>query len=140
MIILDTDCLSLMNRERILEATKLQKALDSIRPEEIFTTIITYEEQMRGWLAFLARCKSLDEEIYAYNRLHIFLESYRNTQVLDFDEKAVKAYKQLKTQKIRIGTMDLSIAAVAISNKAILISGNLKDFTKVPGLAVQDWT
>jgi tRNA(fMet)-specific endonuclease VapC len=36
--------------------------------------------------------------------------------------------------------MDLKIASIAISNKAILVSRNLKDFEQVPDLTVQDWT
>jgi len=46
----------------------------------------------------------------------------------------------LKSKKIRIGTMDLKIAAIAIANDAILVTRNLVDFEKVPGLNAQDWT
>jgi tRNA(fMet)-specific endonuclease VapC len=35
--------------------------------------------------------------------------------------------------------MDLKIAATAIANNATLLSRNLKDFNKVPGLKVEDW-
>ena len=43
MIILDTDCLSLLNRERILESSKLRKKLEKFPPDELYTTIITFE-------------------------------------------------------------------------------------------------
>ena len=36
--------------------------------------------------------------------------------------------------------MDLKIASIAISGKAILVSRNLKDFEEVPNLVVNDWT
>jgi tRNA(fMet)-specific endonuclease VapC len=36
--------------------------------------------------------------------------------------------------------MDLKIASIAISRKAILISRNLKDYDQVPNLVVNDWT
>jgi tRNA(fMet)-specific endonuclease VapC len=36
--------------------------------------------------------------------------------------------------------MDLKIAAIAISRKAILLSRNLRDFQQVSGLQVEDWT
>jgi tRNA(fMet)-specific endonuclease VapC len=42
--------------------------------------------------------------------------------------------------KIRIGTMDLKIAAIALAHGATLLSRNLVDFKKVPGLTVEDWT
>lgn len=140
MIILDTDCLSLLNRERMLESSKLRQKLEQFAPDELFTTIITFEEQMRGWMAFLAKAKTIEQQIYAYERLHRSLEAYRNTTVLDFDENAAKVFQDLKSQKIRIGVMDLKIASIAISRKAILISRNLKDFEEVPNLVVKDWT
>ncbi len=140
MIILDTDCLSLLNRERILESSKLREKLEQFPSDEIFTTIITFEEQMRGWLSFIAKAKTPEQQIYAYERLHQALEAYRNTTVLDFDENAAKVFQTLKSNKIRIGSMDLKIASIAIANKAILVSRNLKDFDQVPDLTVEDWT
>ncbi len=140
MIILDTDCLSLIDREKILESSVLRQNLEKYSPYEIFTTIITFEENMRGWLSYIAKSKRLDQQIYSYQKLHWFLESYRNTQVLDFDEKAAMEFQKLKSQKIRVGTMDLKIASIAISNNAILVSRNLSDFEQIPNLSVQDWT
>ena len=95
---------------------------------------------MRGWLAFIAKSKTIEQRVYAYKKLHPFLESYRNTLVLDFDEAAAEVFQKLKSQKIRIGTMDLKIAAIAFSRNAILISRNLADFEQVPDLVVEDWT
>ena len=140
MIILDTDCMSLLQRENILVASRLQENLDRFSPDDIYTTIISFEEQMRGWLSFVAKSKTLDEQVYAYDKLHSFLKIYRKTSVLDFDEKAAAIFQKLKSQKIRIGTMDLKIASIAIANEAILISRNLSDFEQVPDLSVKDWT
>jgi hypothetical protein len=38
---------------------------------------------MREWLAFIAKAKTLEQQIYACERLHLALEAYRNTTVLD---------------------------------------------------------
>ena len=140
MIILDTDCLSVFDREKYLEFSVLRKKLNEFPPDEIFTTIITFEEQMRGWLAYLSRCKNIEQQIFAYERLNKFLDNFREIAVLDFEEKAAKVFQNLKSNKIRIGTMDLKIASITIANKAILISRNLKDFEQVSNLTVQDWT
>lgn len=35
--------------------------------------------------------------------------------------------------------MDLKIASIAISHDAMLLSRNLRDFRKVPGLNVENW-
>jgi tRNA(fMet)-specific endonuclease VapC len=42
--------------------------------------------------------------------------------------------------KIRIGTMDLKIASIVKVRDATLFSRNLRDFRKVPGLKVEDWS
>ena len=140
MIILDTDSLSLLDRENAIESSVLRNNLERFAPEEIFTTIITFEENMRGWLAFIARSKTAEQQIYAYTKLHRFLESYRNTLVLDYDEKAAEVFQDFKAQKIRVGTMDLKIAAIAVSKNAILVSRNLSDFLQISNLTVEDWT
>ncbi len=140
MIVLDTDCRSLLEREKFTESSKLRQKLEQFPADEIFTTIITFEEQMRGWMAFLAKSKTVEQQVYAYEKLHRFLISYRNTAILDFDENAAEIYKNLKSQKIRIGTMDLKIASIAISHNAILVSRNLRDFEQIPDLTVEDWT
>ncbi len=140
MIILDTDCLSLFDREKFLESSILRKNLDRFESEVIFTTIITFEEQMRGWLTFLSKCKNIEQQVFAYERLNQFLENFRKINVLPFNEKAAQVFQNLKSQKIRIGTMDLKIASIAIANNAILISRNLADFEQIPNFAVKDWT
>jgi tRNA(fMet)-specific endonuclease VapC len=79
-------------------------------------------------------------ELLFYLSLFPDYYNFRFFGVLDFDEKSAKVFQQLKAQKIRVGTMDLKIASIAIANEAILISRNLKDFDKIPNLSVQDWT
>ena len=61
-------------------------------------------------------------------------------EIVPFDERAADQFKRLRRQRIRIGTMDLKIAATAISHDALLLSRNLADFRRVDGLRVEDWT
>lgn len=140
MIILDTDCLSLLERQTGTDYLRLQSRLDEFPDTEITTTIITFEEQMRGWLAYLNKLQTIDEQIWAYETLKMHFDYFKNLTILDFDEKAAAIFKQLKSDKIRIGTMDLKIASIAIANDAILLSRNLVDFELIPELSVQDWT
>ena len=60
--------------------------------------------------------------------------------LLDFDDRAVAEFRRLKKARIRISTMDLRIAAIVLANDATLITRNLSDFRKVPGLRAEDWT
>ncbi len=57
MLILDTDHLSIFNQDTI-EAFSIGRRLASVPSAEVFVTIITYEEQMRGWLAYIAQAKT----------------------------------------------------------------------------------
>lgn len=140
MYILDTDHLSLLQRVLSVEAQRLRSRLAALPPEERVTTIITFEENVRGWMAVLAKARTLPDQVAAYSRLKQLLERYRNLQVLDFDDKAVAELQRLLKLKIRVGTMDLKIAAIALSHDAVLLTRNLVDFQKVPGLKLEDWT
>ena len=60
--------------------------------------------------------------------------------VIDFDEDSAIEFETLVQSRLRIGTMDLKIAAIAIAHDALLISRNLRDFRKVPRLRVEDWS
>jgi tRNA(fMet)-specific endonuclease VapC len=59
---------------------------------------------------------------------------------LPFNAVAAQQFENLVKQRCRIGTMDLRIAAITLAHDATLLSRNLKDFRKVPGLKVEDWT
>jgi tRNA(fMet)-specific endonuclease VapC len=60
--------------------------------------------------------------------------------VLEFDEPAGVEFEQLQRLRPRIGTMDLKIAAIALANNATVLTRNIQDFVRVPGLGVEDWS
>lgn len=137
MHILDTDHISILERKVGAEAERLRFRLSRVGKT---TTIISYEEQVRGWLSWLAQARTLAEQIDRYRKLNQMLDHYRAVKVLDFDQRAATEFSRLQKLRIRIGTMDLKIAAIALSQNATLLSRNLKDFRKVPGLQVEDWS
>lgn len=63
--------------------------------------------------------------------------------VRDFDRPAAEQYGWLRADLERTGQPladpDLRIAAIAMARGATLISGNLRHFARIPGLAVNDW-
>ncbi len=140
MVILDTDHVSLLERGRGDDLLRLRARLSLISPPDRVTTIITYEEQSRGWLAYVARSRTLSQQIDAYRKLNHNLQLYRKIQVLEFDEQAATEFQRLRNLAIRVGTMDLKIAAIVLVRAAKLLSGNLVDFRKIPNLDVEDWT
>ena len=58
---------------------------------------------------------------------------------IPFDDRAASQFDALRSAKIRIGTMDLKIAAIALVNQSVLLSANIRDFEQVPGLRVENW-
>ena len=139
MFILDTDHLSLLEWDSD-RARSLRQRLATPRVDEVATTIISFEEQMRGWMAYIARAKSLQRQVEGYQRLRQHLDNYRQIPILDFDQRAAGEYQQLRRRRLRLGTMDLKIAAIALAQDATLLSRNRSDFGRIPGLAVEDWT
>jgi tRNA(fMet)-specific endonuclease VapC len=140
MVILDTDHVSLLERADQPIGAQLHARLLPLLPEDYATTIISYEEQCRGWLRVLAEARSVSDQVDAYRRLLRQLNGYCKINVLPFDELAAIEFQRLKKAKIRIGTMDLKNAAIALSIDATLLTRNLRDFIKVPGLKIEDWT
>lgn len=140
-IILDTDCVSLLERGDSAEQRELQKRLAVLSSDDVVaTTIITFEEQMRGWLAYLAKSRTLGAQVAAYTWLKRFLDNYRVIPVLEFDGAAANEFRRLQSLRLRVGTMDLKIAAIALARDAVLITRNLRDFERVPDLKIDDWT
>ena len=138
MYVLDTDHLSLLEHRGAFDRQRLLRKLRLVEAQGVSTTIVSFEEQMRGRLAYLSRARTLAQQIDAYRRLRE-LDGYRSIFVLDFNESAAQEYQRLKGVRTRVGTMDLKIAAVVLANDATLLSRNLVDFRRVPNLRVEDW-
>jgi tRNA(fMet)-specific endonuclease VapC len=139
MVVLDSDHMSLVERGRA-EGQRIWQRIRILPSDDVATTIVTFEEQTRGWLARIARAATLERQISDYSELKQLLQTYCNIAVLDFDAKAATVFEHLKHTRIRIGTMDLKIAAIAIANDATLLTRNLSDFSKIPDLKTEDWS
>jgi tRNA(fMet)-specific endonuclease VapC len=75
-------------------------------------------------------------------RLRVFLSG--GIEVSAFDEEDAKAAGDLRATLegggTPIGPYDLLIAAQALRTGATLVTANVAEFTRVPGLQWQDWT
>ncbi|HLQ46063.1 MAG TPA: type II toxin-antitoxin system VapC family toxin, partial [Planctomycetaceae bacterium] len=106
---------------------------------DIATSIVAFEELLRGWLAKIHREPKPQQQVTSYRRLFKLLNAFASWEVLVWDEDCVEIYERLIKQRVNVKPMDLKIAAIAILNDATLLSRNLKDFERVPGLIVEDW-
>ena len=139
MIILDTDHVNVLQKpEHSQYAILSAKTKESADP--IFaTTVISVEEQMRGWLAAIHRARKVHNQILYYTRLVGMIRFFGEWRILSFKEPVADRFEALRKQRIRIGTMNLKIAAISLDEDALLLSANLRDFQQVPGLRVEDW-
>lgn len=140
MNVFDTDHISLLQRARGENFDRLSDRLADAVLEEFSLSAVSFEEQSRGWLAAISRTKEVQGQPYYYGRLVGLVSYYSRWKILPFDEEAADKFIELRSQKIRIGTMDLKIASIVLVNEATLLSANLRDFQQVPGLDVQDWS
>ena len=138
-VILDTDHVTILQRQGP-EADRLLLRLDQLPPDDIATTIVSYQEVLQGWLAFLNRARGDHQLLQAYAELDKIRRAFQKMNVLPFEAAAQATFKSLRRQARRLGTLDLRIASIALTTTGKLLSRNLRDFRQVPGLIVEDWT
>ena len=99
---------------------------------ELASTTINYAELMYG-------LKKRDNKKYLPKIEMIF----DNIKVYAFDKKSASIFSTLKSDMQRKGTvvadMDLMIASIALANGEKLISNNLKHFSKIENLELENW-
>ena len=110
LYVLDTDMLTLYRRGHDVV---LRHAL-TYPPEDLAITVITVEEQLSGWYALLRQVKASADLTRVYDRLVETVMFFNSTHILSFTQPAVAQYEQLRSMRLRIGTMDLRIAAIAL--------------------------
>lgn len=102
-------------------------------------TAISLEEQLRGWLAEIAARPDFARQVGAYRRLVDLVRFFGAWEIVAFDDAAAAKCAALRKARVRIGTMDLKIAAIAIAHDALLLTANARDFAMVKGLRFENW-
>jgi tRNA(fMet)-specific endonuclease VapC len=139
-VLLDTDHLSILQWREQPACDRLLSRLDQLPPDDIATSIVSFQEQVQGWLAFLNRSRKAEQVVLAYSKLEQIWRSFLRMNVLSFTPDAQTRFGELRTECSRIKTLDLRIASIALTSNSVLLSRNLRDFRRVPGLSVEDWT
>ena len=137
LYVLDTSVIGFIEQAHPTTTNYLQSLSDA---DALATTIVTVGESFAGWLPICRRARSSQERIFAYERMQQSFNIYRGMTCLPYAAVAAKIFDNLNAQKIRIGTNDLAIAAIALSVSGILVTRNTVDFQRVPDLLLEDWT
>lgn len=140
MILVDTDHTTYLKYPQSDRGRRFVDRLAAAPPSDVVgVAIVTVEERMRGWLATIAKERDALRQVVGYRELTGLFEFYQEFEIIAFDESVARCFEDLRAQRLRLGTMDLKIAATALVNNALLLSANQRDFARVPGLRVENW-
>jgi tRNA(fMet)-specific endonuclease VapC len=139
VILLDTDHLTVLKYTESERHARLRVRLLAAAPELIGTTIVNVEEQMRGWLSAVAKERTLPRQITAYRELTDMFDFFAKLSVVSLSADAVDLFDGFRKSGVRIGSMDLKMACIALANHALFLTANRRDFERVPGLIFENW-
>ena len=133
LFMLDTDtCIFLMRGESPALAAKVQ----SVPLQQQVMSAVTFAELTYGVQASAAAKRKQNQSVLDSLVLHL--------AVLDWPQDAAKHYAEiradLKKRGAQLGAADLMIAAHARAMGAIVVTNNVKDFERVKGLEVENWS
>ena len=128
--LLDTNtCIYFLNRtsERIISQFK------RFSPSGIKLPSITVAELFYG-----------AEKSKAKKKNRTIVENFVSTfEIIPFDEKSCKIYARIRASLeksgVPIGPMDLLIASISLANNSILVTNNIKEFSRIKGLKLENW-
>lgn len=138
--LLDTDHISFLQKESGSEFRMLVARIDRHPEEDFALSIASFHEQLLGAHSLINRAQTNTALLRGYQLLSDILASFSDSPVLPFDTEAITTFDRLRAQRIRVATMDLRIASIALCHNLTLLTRNEKDFGKVPGLAIENWT
>ena len=138
--LLDTDHLSILQRPGGTDYAILVMNLSNHLDTEIGVSVVSLHEQTLGCHALINGARTTADVLIGYDLLARTIEDFRRFPLVPYDAAAGVIFDQLKTSKLRVGTMDLRIAAIAIARSLILVTRNAQDYSQIPGLRIEDWT
>jgi tRNA(fMet)-specific endonuclease VapC len=127
--LLDTNIVIYVLKKRPLEVLKIFNANAS----RMAISSITLSELIYG----------AEKSTNIAKNLEAIEDFVSHLEVLPYDARASQHYGQIKAALEKkgkiIGENDIHIAAHAISQGLILVTNNLKEFKRVPNLALENW-
>lgn len=138
--LLDTDHISFLQRRSGSEYITLAARITQYQPTDFAFSIVSFHEQVLGAHTFITRSQTPADAVRGYTLLMEIILGFSIAPVLPFDARAAAVFGELRAQRVRVATMDLRIAAIALSQNLVLLTRNIGDFSRVPGLVAEDWT
>jgi tRNA(fMet)-specific endonuclease VapC len=138
--LLDTDHLSILQRQAGKDFTHLSARMARYPLSDFAVSTVTFHEQMLGSHAYINRARHLDDVVKGYEMMARLVSDFKVLPLVSFDAGAATVFSQLRSQRIQLAKMDARIAAIALFCGSTLLTRNHRDFRKVAGLLIEDWT
>jgi predicted nucleic acid-binding protein len=134
----DTDATT----EYLLGNVSMPAKLRRFSPGTIGVSIVTVAEIFQGWLAGIQRCRTRGDSgiCRAYDTLAEAQTDLEGFITVRYTVEAEAIFQSFPPSVKRVGTNDCRIAATAIASGLVVVTRNTRDFAKVPGVQVEDWT
>jgi tRNA(fMet)-specific endonuclease VapC len=136
----DTDHISILQRQSGAEYARLMTRIAQHPLSELAFSITSFHEQALGCHTYINNAPSSREVVRGCGMFARLLQDFMTAPVIPFDDDAATTFDRLLTQRTRVAKMDLRIAAIAMQRGMVLVTRNKRDFVKVPGLQIEDWT
>ena len=112
---------------------KVFQKLQTIHPEDVCISSVTYAELVHG----VEKSSAVEKNRLALSML------LANMEILDFDADAADCYGKIRAGLERkgtpIGPLDMMIAGHAQSLGYTVVTNNVKEFSRVAALKIEDW-
>ena len=112
---------------------KVFQKLQEVDPEDVCVSSVTYAELVHG----VEKNAAVER-----NRLALFM-LLANIEILNFDVEAADCYGKIRAglekKGTPIGSLDMMIAGHAMSMGYTVVTNNVKEFSRVPDLKIENW-
>ena len=112
---------------------KVLKKLQTIHPEDVCISSVTYAELVHG----VEKSAAVEKNRLALSML------LANMEILDFDAQAADCYGKIRADLEKkgrpIGPLDMMIAGHAQSLGYTVVTNNVKEFSGVSSLRIENW-
>ena len=112
---------------------KVFQKLQTVDPQDVYVSSVTYAELVHG----VEKSATVEKNRLALSML------LANIEILDFDVDAADCYGKIRADLEKkgspIGLLDMMIAGHAMSMGYTVVTNNVKEFSRVPDLKIENW-
>jgi tRNA(fMet)-specific endonuclease VapC len=137
--LLDRDIVSVHLRERA-KYPQLQRRILQSPPQDLWISIVGVEEALQGALSLIHGDRLTRRVIERYAFLERIYEDLQKFRIAAYDAAADAVYRSLPSGSPPIGVNDRRAGATAIARRFIVVTRNVRDFSRIPGVQFEDWT